>query len=124
MNVPIDSLMHRIDTSIRHNHPVCWEGDVTEPMFSHPIGIGKLTPNQSKELKKTKDKQQLRQQQFERFNTTDDHCMMLMGIAHDAEGNKYYMAKNSWGDNPYGGYMYISEEYLLMKTILVILKNE
>ncbi|MBQ2214791.1 MAG: cysteine protease [Prevotella sp.] len=124
MNVPIDSLMRRIDTSIRHNHPVCWEGDVTEPMFSHPIGIGKLTPNQSKDLKKTKDKQQLRQQQFERFNTTDDHCMMLMGIAHDAEGNKYYMAKNSWGDNPYGGYMYISEEYLLMKTILVILKNE
>ena len=125
LNVPIDTLMKRIDSSIRQGHPVCWEGDVSEPMFSHADGIGMLTPKQSKELAKTKDKQQLRQKLFERSKTTDDHCMMLMGIAHDAEGNKYYIAKNSWGNtNPYGGYMYVSEEYVLMKTILVILKNE
>lgn len=123
-NIPIDSLMNRIDSSIRQGHPVCWEGDISEPMFSQKVGIAKLTPSQSESLLKTKDKQQLRQRLFEHFETTDDHCMMLMGIAHDAEGNKYYIAKNSWGaNNPYGGYVYVSEEYVLLKTILVIVNN-
>lgn len=125
LNVPVDTMMKRIDFSIRQGHPVCWEGDISEPMFSHGAGVGKLTPSQSQSLAKAKDKQQLRQRLFERFETTDDHCMMLMGIAHDEDGKKYYIAKNSWGDsNPYGGYMYVSEEYILLKTILVILKNE
>lgn len=125
LNVPIDTLMKRIDSSIRNGHPVCWEGDVSEAGFSHNVGVAKLTREQSQQLTKTKDKQQLRQKAFEQFQTTDDHCMMLMGIARDAKGNKYYIAKNSWGvNNPYGGFMYVSEEYVLMKTILVILKNE
>lgn len=125
LNIPLDTLMRRIDTSIRTGHPVCWEGDITEPGFSFARGIATLTKQQTRELAHTKDTMALRQQAFERFATTDDHCMELMGIAHSGSGRKYYIAKSSWGDNnPYGGYIYMSEDYIRMKTILVIVKNE
>ena len=33
--------------------------------------------------------------------------------------------KNSWGkDNPYGGLMYMSEEYLKLKTVAVVMHKE
>ena len=31
-NVPVDVMMRRIEMSLRAGHPVCWEGDVTEPL--------------------------------------------------------------------------------------------
>lgn len=125
MNVPLDTMMRRIDSSIHAGHPVCWEGDITEAGYSFAWGIATLTKQQARELAHAKDTMALRQQAFERFATTDDHCMELMGIARSQNGRKYYIAKNSWGDqNPYGGYMYVSEDYIRMKTTLVIVKNE
>ena len=53
----------------------------------------------------------------------DDHCMALTGMARDRRGRLYFIAKNSWGtDNPYGGMMYLSEEYVRMKTIAVVMR--
>ena len=66
-----------------------------------------------------------RQQAFECRKTTDDHCMALVGLAHDAQGRRWFIAKNSWGTaNPYGGYMYLSYEYVWMKTIAIYLSHE
>lgn len=126
-NVPIDMLMQRIENSIRAGHPVCWEGDVSEPGFSFRRGVARLDSSQSVALLKMSpaEVQQLRQQQFERFQTTDDHCMALVGIARDTEGRKYFLAKNSWGKkNLYGGFMYLAEDYLKLKTIAVMLRND
>ena len=65
-----------------------------------------------------------RQREFETRRTTDDHCMMLMGIARDRQGRRYYIAKNSWGKaNPYGGLMYLSEDYVRLKTIMIVLPS-
>ena len=50
--------------------------------------------------------------------------MCLIGIAHDNKGRRYYIAKNSYGTkNPYGGLMYLSENYVRMKTVAVVVKN-
>lgn len=50
--------------------------------------------------------------------------MVLIGIAHDENGKRYYIAKNSWGtDNQYGGLMYLSEQYVMMKTVAIVVKN-
>ena len=50
--------------------------------------------------------------------------MAIIGMAHDANGKRYYIAKNSWGkNNPYGGIMYMSEDYIRMKTIAIVVKN-
>lgn len=120
LNVPIDTLMQRIDRSLRTGHPVCWEGDISEKGFSFEKGIATLPP-----LRGSESVQQRRQREFETRRTTDDHCMMLMGIARDPQGRRYYIAKNSWGkDNPYGGLMYLSEDYVRLKTVLVVMPSE
>ena len=117
-NVPIDVMMKRIERSLRTGHPVCWEGDTSETGFSFKDGIATLGDNS------TPCSQQQRQKAFETRQTTDDHCMCLIGIAHDQNGQRYYIAKNSWGTaNPYGGLMYLSEDYVRMKTVALVVKN-
>ena len=50
--------------------------------------------------------------------------MALIGLAHDRNGRRYFIAKNSGGTgNPYGGMMYLSEDYVRMKTIAVVMHN-
>ncbi len=116
-NVPVDVMMRRIERSLRSGHPVCWEGDVTEPGFSFKRGVAELPDD-------IPCTQQQRQKAFETRRTTDDHCMCLIGIAHDKKGRRYYIAKNSYGtNNPYGGLMYLSENYVRMKTVAVVVKN-
>lgn len=117
-NIPIDQLMKTIISTLRHGHPVCWEGDISEPGFDFYRGIAMLTNEDHTPT------QQERQRAFEQFQTTDDHCMELCGLAHDRHGRLFFIAKNSWGtQNPYGGFMYLSYNYVRMKTIGVMVKR-
>ena len=69
--------------------------------------------------------QEMRQKMFENKETTDDHGMVIVGIAEDQEGNRYYKVKNSWDTNQlYGGYFYVSEPYFLAKTLSVMVNKE
>ena len=117
-NVPIDRLMDIISGSLRAGHPVCWEGDISEEGFSFSKGTATIEiPSPCT--------QELRQREFEEHSTTDDHCMALIGIAHDSQGQLFFIAKNSWGtDNPYSGLMYLSSDYVRMKTVAVVVKSE
>ena len=113
-NVPIDTLEIRVINALRNHHSVCWEGDVSEPGFSFDNGTALLN-NDSRTIT-----QEMRQREFERFITTDDHCMEIIGIAHDNADKRYFICKNSWGtDNPYKGLMYMSVNYFRLKTIAV-----
>ncbi len=117
-NVPIDQLMKTIVQSLRHGHPLCWEGDTSEPGFNFQRGVATL-PDERHEPTQAE-----RQRAFEQFQTTDDHCMELCGLAKDANGHLFFIAKNSWGtDNPYHGFMYLSYNYVRMKTIAVVVRN-
>ena len=114
LNVPIDTLMHCMEQSVRSGHPVCWEGDTSEDGFSFSEGVAKLENDNEKPT------QAQRQKAFETYQPTDDHCMEIMGIAHDEVGNKYFICKNSWGKhNRFGGFMYLSYNYVRLKTIAV-----
>ena len=118
LNVPLDTLMSAIDQALDHGYAVCWEGDVSEPGFSFSRGVSTLPHSSHYD-------QQQRQRWYERRQTTDDHCMSIIGRAHDRQGRLYYIAKNSWGtDNPYGGMMYLSRDYIRMKTIAIVINNE
>ena len=117
LNLPLDTLMARLDTAINRRQAVCWEGDVSEPLFSFKKGTAYLADRQP-------PTQENRQRQFEQFQTTDDHCMAIVGRATDEQGRRYYIMKNSWGTaNPYGGLMYISENYVRMKTIALFARR-
>lgn len=68
--------------------------------------------------------QETRQYTLDNFTTTDDHNMHLIGLANDEKGNAYYILKNSSGNNNNcGGYIYMSEKYLLLKTISVMVNK-
>lgn len=118
LNIPINDLMAIIERSVRTGHPVCWEGDTSESGFSFANGTADVKDSERS------CSQELRQRQFETFRTTDDHCMSIIGIAHDEKGRKFFICKNSWGTaNPYGGMMYMSFDYARLKTIAIMVNS-
>lgn len=115
LNVTLDDLIESIIATLRSGHPVCWEGDISEPGFDFQNGIARLDDG----TEPTVSAEQ-RQWDIERSLTTDDHCMELIGLAHDRQGRQYVICKNSWGKtNRLGGLMYMSLPYLQMKTLAV-----
>ena len=149
-NLPLDELIEAIDASLENGYTVAWASDVSEDGFTRN-GLAVL-PNiekmemvgtdQAKWLKMSaREKsaaalnspcpelevtQEMRQEAYDNFQTTDDHGMHIYGIAKDQTGKKYYMVKNSWGENAgaYKGFWYVSEAYVRYKTMdIVINKN-
>lgn len=142
-NVPIDDLMRIIDNAISKGYTMAWGADVSEVGFTRK-GIG-VMPDADKGADLTgsdaahwlglteKDKkdeltkkplpemqitQEMRQQAFDNWETTDDHGMQIFGTAKDQNGKRYYMVKNSWGTqkSDYHGIWYISEAFMKYKT--------
>ena len=69
--------------------------------------------------------QEMRQADYDRKLTTDDHGMHIYGIAQDQNGTKYFMVKNSWGETgKYKGTWYASDAFVRYKTMnIVVHKN-
>ena len=117
LNVPLDTMMNRIVQSLRAGHPVCWEGDISEPGFLFGDGFAVLKHEDKKVTAEH------RQASFEAHRTTDDHVMEIVGLGHDQHGHRFFLCKNSWGTaNRYHGFMFLSENYVRMKTIAVVLR--
>ncbi len=117
LNVSLDTLMLHIDQTLQRGFAVCWEGDISEKGFLWDEGKAVLQ-NENHRVN-----QASRQRDYEHRKTTDDHVMEICGIARDRQGRKYYKMKNSWGThNRYGGYIYVSENYVRQKTIAVFLR--
>ena len=118
LNVPLDTMMHRIVRSLREGHPVCWEGDASEPGFLSGQCFA-LMKDEGRTVTAMR-----RKKAFEAHQTTDDHCMEIIGLAHDQHGRRFFLCKNSWGTgNRYRGFMFLSEPYVQMKTVAVVVKN-
>lgn len=133
-NIPLDEFMQVIDYALKNGHTVCWDGDMSEKSYSDRMGIAvnatkeELEKEKGKELSFTKIykedgvTQESRQKGFESNATTDDHLMHLIGLAKDENGTSYYIVKNSWKPeiNRFGGYNYLSENYVKAKTISIL----
>ena len=51
--------------------------------------------------------------------------MHITGLAEDQEGTKFYYTKNSWGiKNKYDGYWYMSESFVRLKTIAIMVHKD
>ena len=151
-NLPIDELMQVFDNAINNGYPIAWASDVSEKGFSRNgvavaadiesmersgsdqdrwLGLSQTQKDQ--EIKKMLEKpcqeikvtQELRQEEYDNYKTTDDHGMLIYGIAKDQTGKKFYMVKNSWGtDSKYKGTWYASETFVAFKTMnIVVHKN-
>ncbi len=129
-NLPLSELMKVVNNALEKGYSIEWDGDVSEKSFGKKEGIAVLPKDVKADYFKSpveeiKVTQELRQASFENYSTTDDHLMHLVGMAKDQKGNTYYIIKNSWGDyNEYGGYLYMSEAYFMMKTVSVTVHKE
>ncbi|HPF00134.1 MAG TPA: C1 family peptidase, partial [Bacteroidales bacterium] len=61
--------------------------------------------------------QEMRQKEFDNFKTTDDHGLLITGLAKDQNGTIYFKVKNSWDAvGKYDGYFYVSKAFVMLKT--------
>ncbi len=153
MNVPMEELQKIVDNAIENGYAVAWAADVSEGGFKwregyaiipEEVSEANMTDSEISKWVKLDDKardaqrfskkgpqkeitptQEDRQKHFDNWETTDDHGMVIEGIATDQEGNRYYKVKNSWDTNQlYGGYFYVSMPYFLDKTISISLHKD
>lgn len=137
-NVPFDELVKIIDNALETGYSVCWDGDVSKDNF-YKSGYA-VVPIETDDDKKVDDDgeelklpevekeitQELRQEAFDNYSTTDDHLMHMTGLAENQDGTKFYYVKNSWGTGERGidGYWYFSEPYVRLKTIAIMVHKD
>ena len=62
--------------------------------------------------------QEQRQERYDNWELTDDHGMLIYGIAKDQNGKEYYMVKNSWGETgEYKGIWYMTKNFIIANTM-------
>lgn len=144
-NVPMDEMMRIIDNAIDKGYTVAWGGDVSEEGFTRQ-GLAymidgkaaqslagsdmarwlKLSRTQKTNLidslgctvPEITPTQAQRQERFDNWELTDDHGMLIFGIAKDQNGKEYYMVKNSWGETgEYKGIWYMTKNFIAANTM-------
>ena len=144
-NVPINDLSKIIDNAIMNGYTVAWGGDVSEDGFTRQ-GLAymidtkklaslegsdmarwlKLAPAKKKSfvdslgvnVPEIEPTQKMRQERYDDWELTDDHGMLIFGIAKDQNGKEYYMVKNSWGETgDYKGVWYMTKNFIVANTM-------
>ena len=144
-NVPLDSMTEMMERSIRAGYAVAWASDVSEKGFASKHGVAVVPQNDVAEMagterlkwekmdKAERDKllysfarpmpekvitQEMRQLAFDNYQTTDDHAMVITGLAKDQNGTPYFRVKNSWGEyNKFQGHFFASASFVQYKTL-------
>lgn len=148
-NLPLDELMKVMDYAVKQGYTIAWGSDVSEEGFTrdgiavvpdaskgaeltgsdmaHWTGLKpaekrkELTSRPLPEIKVTQD---LRQEGFDDWETTDDHGMVIYGLAKDQTGKEYFMVKNSWGKaGKYKGIWYASKAFVAYKTMNILINK-
>ncbi|MBR7025966.1 MAG: cupin domain-containing protein [Bacteroidales bacterium] len=114
-NIPIDQLMDVLDHALDEGYTVAWGGDVTGDFTR--TGLAMLPDG-------VVPTQQTRQQQWDSWQFTYDHVMLIYGKALDENGKPYYKVKNSWGrSGQYDGTWYMSRDFIALNTTYIFLNR-
>ena len=144
-NLPMDEMMQIIDNAVMNGYTVAWGGDVSEPGFTrdglaYMIDAKKMQSLQGSDMARwlglsaakrrnlidslgcnvpeVQATQEMRQERFDNWELTDDHGMLIYGIAKDQNGKEYYMVKNSWGEaGKYKGTWYMTKTFIAANTM-------
>ena len=125
-NIPIEQLMNVLDSALDAGYTVAWGGDVTSQKLREDgpdtaiftrTGLAMLSDGVT-------PSQELRQQQWDDWQFTYDHVMLIYGKAVDEQGKPYYLVKNSWGKTGlYQGIWYMSRDYIALNTTYIFLNR-
>jgi len=144
-NLPLNELEKVVDNSLDKGFSVAIAIDITEKGFLWRDGIA-IALNDS-DNHKPDDKgillvgndsakvifheinvtPQLRQDAFDSYETTDDHGLHIIGKATDKNGNKFYIAKNSWGQihlHCMDIYMFLSNTFFIKHLLFLLIKRD
>jgi bleomycin hydrolase len=141
--VPLEELMFIIDHALKNGYSLVWDGDVSHEGFrfkegtaSVPVKETAMAPTEYKvniqvdspgacKAEEYVD-QDVRQAAFDRLTTNDDHLMHITSLVEGPSGKYYYKTKNSWSaeKNAYGGYVYMTEAYLRLNTVAIMLHKK
>ncbi len=149
-NLPLDEFMEVMDAAVRNGYTFAWGSDVSEEGFTRD-GVAVLpdaerameltgsdmvrwtgmSPTEkrneltSKPLPEIEVTQEMRQVAYDNWETTDDHGMLIFGIAQDQNGKEYFMVKNSWGKSgKYEGIWYASKAFVAYKTMNILVHKD
>lgn len=148
-NLPLDEFMEVMVSAVKNGYTFAWGSDVSEKGFDARKGVATV-PSGAKENDKTGSDaarwtgsnernnatiaggegeltitQEMRQIGYDNWTTTDDHGMVVYGIAKDSKGKEYFMVKNSWGDyGPYNGMFYASMPFVAYKTMNILIHKD
>ena len=145
-NLPIDEFMTVMESAVRNGYTFAWGADVSETGFSRNgiatvpaksykndltgsdaarwMGTNGKQVNQADSKDELTITQQLRQTAYDNWETTDDHGMVIYGLAKDPQGKEYFMVKNSWGEyGRYKGIFYASKPYVAYKTMNILINK-
>lgn len=151
-NMGFDEMMSELDNALNNGYTVGWAQDVSDKGFSRKAGVAivptkdvdKIRESDPKRFKKMTDEEildgiysfenvipedevtaEMHQTAYNDWSTGDDHSMLIVGIAHDQNGTKYYKVKNSWGESgPYKGYWYCSEQFVRLHTVFFTVNKD
>ena len=145
-NLPLDEFMTVMESAVRNGYTFAWGADVSETGFSRNgiatvpaksykndltgsdaarwMGTNGKQMNQADSKDELTITQQLRQTAYDNWETTDDHGMVIYGLAKDSQGKEYFMVKNSWGEyGRYKGCFYASKPYVAYKTMNILINK-
>ena len=149
-NLPLDELMAVMDNAVKTGYTFAWGSDVSEQGFTRDgiavmpdadrasemtgsdmarwIGLSaadKRKEMTTKPMPEMEITQEMRQVAFDNWETTDDHGMVIYGIAKDQTGKEYFMVKNSWGESgKYKGIWYASKAFVAYKTMNILVHKD
>ncbi len=133
-NVHMTELTDIIDYALENGYTVGWATDVSEKYFSWKNGVAFVPEKEFEEMSASEKEnifsgpqneriitEKMRQDAFDRYLTTDDHGMHIVGMAVDQNGKEYYKVKNSWGvSNDYKGYLYVTKTFVQFKSTAIL----
>lgn len=146
-NLPLNEFMEIMDNAVNNGYTFAWGADVSEQGFTrdgiavvpdaekgaelagsdmaHWLGMSAADKRKELTGKPMPEKeitQEMRQEAYDNWETTDDHGMLIYGLAKDQNGKEYFMVKNSWGTkSKYKGTWYASKAFVAYKTMNILI---
>ena len=145
-NLPLNDFMAVMENAVNNGYTFAWGSDVSEEGFTrdgiavvpdaekgaelagsdmaHWLGMSAADKRKEMTNKPMPEKeitQEMRQEAYDNWQTTDDHGMLIYGLAKDQTGKEYFMVKNSWGTkSKCKGTWYASKAFVAYKTMNIL----